>query len=205
MDHRAIDTSANGEVDYAQLRGALAENRAEGRPAVLALNIGTTVRGAIDDIDTVVAILRETGYGREDYYYIHADAALFGMMLPFAGEGARGKLTFRKPIDSVSVSGHKFIGVPTPCGVVLCRSSRMGPMRLDVDYIGTVDDTISGSRSGLTSVYMWYVLSMKGVRGYTQDVRRVLSMARQLKILVRERGENNGALDGWLGRCEVLR
>ncbi len=30
-------------------------------------------------------------------------------------------VTFRKPIGSVSVSGHKFIGAPVPCGVVITR------------------------------------------------------------------------------------
>ena len=30
-------------------------------------------------------------------------------------------VTFRKPIGSVSVSGHKFVGAPVPCGVVITR------------------------------------------------------------------------------------
>lgn len=30
-------------------------------------------------------------------------------------------VSFRKPIGSVSVSGHKFIGAPVPCGVVITR------------------------------------------------------------------------------------
>lgn len=30
-------------------------------------------------------------------------------------------VTFKKPIGSVSVSGHKFVGAPVPCGVVMTR------------------------------------------------------------------------------------
>lgn len=30
-------------------------------------------------------------------------------------------VTFRKPIGSISVSGHKFVGSPVPCGVVMTR------------------------------------------------------------------------------------
>ena len=30
-------------------------------------------------------------------------------------------VTFKKPIGSVSVSGHKFVGAPVPCGVVITR------------------------------------------------------------------------------------
>ena len=34
---------------------------------------------------------------------------------------AAPQVTFKKPIGSVSVSGHKFMGAPVPCGVVITR------------------------------------------------------------------------------------
>ncbi len=37
------------------------------------------VRGAVDDLDRVLAILAKTGYA-EDRFYIHCDGALFGLM-----------------------------------------------------------------------------------------------------------------------------
>jgi histidine decarboxylase len=30
-------------------------------------------------------------------------------------------VSFKKPIGSVSVSGHKFVGSPVPCGVVMTK------------------------------------------------------------------------------------
>lgn len=39
--------------------------------------------------------------------------------MPFIQKAPR--VSFRKPIGSVSVSGHKFIGAPVPCGVVITR------------------------------------------------------------------------------------
>lgn len=39
--------------------------------------------------------------------------------MPFIKQAAR--VTFKKPIGSISVSGHKFIGAPMPCGVVITR------------------------------------------------------------------------------------
>lgn len=65
----------NGEIDYAALTRALADSKAQGKPAVLSLNVGTTVRGAIDDVDRALEALREAGYQKGEYY-IHADAAL---------------------------------------------------------------------------------------------------------------------------------
>ena len=38
------------------------------------------VRGAVDDLDRVLAILAKTGYA-EDRFYIHCDGALFGLMV----------------------------------------------------------------------------------------------------------------------------
>lgn len=82
-----INTQEGGEIDYGELREALRKNREAGRKAVVNLNVGTTVRGAIDDIDKVAAILEETGNKREDFF-INADAAL-------VSEGARAVQMWR--------------------------------------------------------------------------------------------------------------
>lgn len=110
-------TLETGEINYDLLREALKKN--VGRAAVLNVNIGTTVKGAVDDLDRILDILKETGYTEENFF-IHCDGALFGMMMPFLRYDAP-QVTFRKPIGSVSVSGHKFVGAPVPCGVVITR------------------------------------------------------------------------------------
>ena len=51
-----IGTLPTGEIDYNELRDSLAAN--VGRPAIINVNIGTTVRGAVDDLDRVLAILQ---------------------------------------------------------------------------------------------------------------------------------------------------
>ena len=43
---------------------------------------GTTVKGAVDDLDLVIKKLEEAGFS-QDRFYIHCDGALFGLMLPF--------------------------------------------------------------------------------------------------------------------------
>jgi len=154
MEHVVVAARARGEMGYGALREALARNRAEGRGAVVSLNVGTTVKGAIDDVREVRRALREAGYGEGDAY-VHADAALFGTTLPFAGPEARRLLRFDEGIDSVSVSGHKFVGVPMPSGVFLGRRSKLAPLHRDVEYIGGADATIAGSRSGIVPVYLW--------------------------------------------------
>lgn len=43
---------------------------------------GTTVKGAVDDLDLVIQTLEESGFSH-DRFYIHCDGALFGLMMPF--------------------------------------------------------------------------------------------------------------------------
>ena len=49
---------------------------------VAPLTTGTTVKGAVDDLDMVIRTLEEMGF-MQDYFYIHCDGALFGLMMPF--------------------------------------------------------------------------------------------------------------------------
>ena len=73
-----VKTLQSGEIDYEHFQELITANRA--RPAIVNVNCGTTVKGAVDDLDRVLAILQECGYC-EDRFYIHVDGALFGMMV----------------------------------------------------------------------------------------------------------------------------
>jgi hypothetical protein len=46
------------------------------------VSTGTTVKGAVDDLDLILKVLERVGY-TEDRFYIHVDGALFGLMMPF--------------------------------------------------------------------------------------------------------------------------
>ena len=50
-----VDTLSSGEIDYDDLKARLAANVS--RPAIINVNIGTTVKGAVDDLDRVLDIL----------------------------------------------------------------------------------------------------------------------------------------------------
>lgn len=91
-------------------------------------------------------------------------------------------VTFRKPIGSISVSGHKFIGAPMPCGVVITRQRYIAALSQDVEYLNSRDATIMGSRNGHAPIYMWYTLTRKGYAGMRKDVERCLRNAHLLKV-----------------------
>lgn len=54
-----INTLDSGEIDYDHLTARLQANKE--RPAILNVNIGTTVKGAVDDLDRILSILESTG------------------------------------------------------------------------------------------------------------------------------------------------
>ncbi|KAJ1287219.1 hypothetical protein BS78_03G414400 [Paspalum vaginatum] len=162
-----VGTLVSGEMDCDDFRSKLMQNTAN--PAIVNVNIGTTVKGAVDDLDSIISTLQECGFrGR---FYIHCDGALAGLMVPFIKQEAPKLLTFEKPIGSVSVSGHKFLGCPVPCGVVITRREHAAALATDVvEYLSSRDATIMGSRNGHAPLFLWHALCTKGRRGIREEV-----------------------------------
>lgn len=91
-----VKTLKSGEMDYEHFKELVTANRA--RPAIVNVNCGTTVKGAVDDLDRVLAILQECGYS-EDRFYIHVDGALFGMMVrPYSSHKCFWETEFAGPL-----------------------------------------------------------------------------------------------------------
>ncbi|GMH32789.1 hypothetical protein BSKO_00623 [Bryopsis sp. KO-2023] len=183
LETEKIPTLETGEISYDALEERLRHN--SDKPAILNVNIGTTVKGAVDDLDRILDILARVGY-TEDRFYIHCDGALFGLMIPFVKKSPM--VTFKKPIGSVSVSGHKFVGAPVPCGVVITRLRYVEALSSDIEYINSRDATIMGSRNGHASVFLWYTLAKKGYSGMRKDVEKCLRNAHLLKTLLSQAG-----------------
>ncbi|MGB0774495.1 MAG: histidine decarboxylase [Akkermansiaceae bacterium] len=135
-----IKAQENGELDYDDLRESIRINRH--LPPIVFANIGTTMTGAIDDLTKIHTILDELAI-RD--HYVHADAAMHGLALPFIENPPAWN--FSAGIDSLSISGHKWLGSPIPCGICLARSSHVKRIARAVEYVGVNDTTISGSRS----------------------------------------------------------
>ncbi|KAK4422367.1 Serine decarboxylase [Sesamum alatum] len=75
-----------------------------------------------------------------------------------------------------------------PCGVHITRKEYVALLAQNVEYIATLDTTISGSRSGHTPIFIWYGLNIKGYKGIRQDVRKCLMNAQYLRDGLRNAG-----------------
>lgn len=162
-----IRSQENGEMDYEHLKSTLVTLRRY--PAIINVNIGTTMKGAIDSVAKVLEALSSAGIQK---YYIHCDAALFGGMLPFMS-GAP-VFDFRLPIGSVAISGHKFLGSPIPCGILIARKDLVERVRGNVEYIGSHDSTLSGSRDGFSVLVLWQTIQRYGVDGLRELVLKCM-------------------------------
>lgn len=183
MECESIPTLPSGEIDYDILAEAIGNNR--DRPVILNVNIGTTVKGAVDNLDRILRTLSRQQVPRERFY-IHCDGALFALMMPFIEFAP--EISFKKPIDSIAVSGHKMLGCPMPCGVALSRKEHVQQLEQHIDYLNSVDTTIMGSRNGQAALYLWYSLRKKGVAGIKRDVVHCMDTARYLRDKLKEIG-----------------
>ena len=153
MDTCLINALPNGEIDYEHLLKSIKQNK-DHHPVIVA-NIGTTMKGAIDQISIIQQLMAQNGFERKNYY-IHADAALSGLILPYL-DSPQG-YSFKDGVDSISVSGHKMVGSPIPCGVVMCKKINVNKIANSIDYIAAHDLTLSGSRNGITPLILWHFI-----------------------------------------------
>ncbi|MFT3843719.1 MAG: histidine decarboxylase [Lacibacter sp.] len=164
-----IRAKENGEMDYDDLKDILQHHRLQ--PAIILANIGTTMTEAKDHLPSVKKALNTYAIRN---YYIHCDAALAGTYLALMD---KGHFDFSYGADSIAISGHKFIGSPMPCGVVLVKNSHKERISKSVSYIGSNDTTISGSRNAITPVFLWRTIEKLGKQGLLQRASSCIELA----------------------------
>jgi len=170
MRHIMIRSQPNGEIDYDDLRETVRIRRDV--PPIVFANIGTTMKEARDDIGVISEILDDLAIEKR---YIHCDAALCGAYANFLDP--RPCWDFTDGADSISISGHKFLASPIPCGIALARQANVDRIAHAVAYIGSMDTTISGSRNGLTPLILWYAIRTLGEEGLKNRIDYSLETA----------------------------
>ncbi|MGC4750142.1 histidine decarboxylase [Micromonospora sp. DT201] len=151
-----VNANPGGEMDYAHLAAQVRRRRRW--PAIVVATAGTTLTEAVDDTASIRAVLDE----HEVIGHLHVDAALSGIPLALDGQL---RLDDGSGIGSIAISGHKFLGVPTPCGVVLNRES-VRKYGNQIPYTDTLDTTITGSRCGLAAALLWHAIAALGHEGH---------------------------------------
>ncbi|MFJ6200135.1 histidine decarboxylase [Micromonospora sp. NPDC092111] len=162
-----VEAGPDGEMNYDHLAARVRRHRRW--PAIVVATAGTTMTEAVDDTSRIRAVLDEHAVPG----HLHVDAALSGIPLALDGQL---RLDDDSGIGSITVSGHKFLGVPTPCGVVLIRDS-LRRQAAPVAYTATLDSTVTGSRCGLAAALLWHAIATHGREGHRWRVSEARRLA----------------------------
>lgn len=114
---RYIDTDIQGRIDLDLLSQAIGEDLANGlTPAMINLTAGTTVLGAFDPIEPVIALARKHNI------WVHVDGAYCGSVLFSARY--RHLIKGIEQVDSFSFNAHKMLGTPLSCSIIVTKDKR---------------------------------------------------------------------------------
>ena len=184
IETRIIGVHPSGRMDTEDLRRQLDPER----PALVAIAVGGTFKGAIDDQREIDRVLREVN---PPAYYRHLDVALFGGYLPWLDDPAARELVDQAAMgfDSLAVSGHKFFALNEPAGVFVCRKEILEHLnRLTIPYLGgIVMPTISCSRSGFDVLKLYWRIMTTKPEGFRAEAKHMLAMTEKLAAALRER------------------
>ena len=172
-----VQTLPDGSMDPNDLQQKLAENPSH--PALVIATIGTTFKGAIDQIDHIQAALK----GRSSY--LHLDAALFGGYLPhthYSSEISYQMLDNPTAVryDSIAVSCHKFFGFPSPAGLFITTQSHFDEFNdffsqiHNPEYIHHVPGTITCSRDAVKPVEFYFFSTPSAMTKQVEDAQAML-------------------------------
>lgn len=175
-----VRTNPKGQMDFADLRAKLVAHGPDNEYLFVFCS-GSVAKCAYDDVAALLATIREVGVAVSKMH-VHLDAALGGLITPFL-RGEPLALDFSIPeIDSLSVSFHKRLGIPLPGSLFLARKRVVDnlPRSPFVDYVSCHDNTIGGSRDGLSPFITLHQLKRLGRDGMRQRTDDCLAKATAL-------------------------
>jgi aromatic-L-amino-acid decarboxylase len=185
---RTIAIDANRRMDPGACAVAIdADRRAGIVPVAVVATAGTTLTGAVDDLDALADVCAS----RE--VWLHADGA-YG--LPAAATVLAGHLfAGLDRVDSATVDAHKWLYVPKACSVLLVREAATLEAAFthdesyiphtDRDDVHPVDRTLEYSRP-LSALKLWLAFRVHGAQAIAAAIERNLRQARLLAELIRE-------------------
>ena len=174
LDIRLIKTDEMGRMIPEELEKALDLSR----PVLMIYAMGSTFKGAIDDQEALNAVLDKHPNLQ---VFRHVDAALFGGYLPFTKHKdmvSQKKMRF----DAIAVSGHKFFGIDSPCGLFLCtRETYDNQNDFNVTYLNGDMKMINCSRDAVQPLKFWWLIQTVGYDKWAEQATRMMENKAYLK------------------------
>ena len=190
LDMKLIKSDAMGRMIPKELEKALDTSR----PVLIVYAMGSTFKGAIDDMHALNAIIDR--HTEIPAVYRHVDAALFGGYLPFT-EHRQMVSHEAMRFESIAISGHKFFGIDSPSGLFLCtREVYEGQADFNVTYLNGNMRMINCSRDAVQPLKFWWIIQKVGAARWTQQAAQMLECTAYLKQELDKIG-----WPAWVNKC----
>ncbi len=188
---RKVASGADFRLDVADLRAAVAADRAAGhRPFLVVANAGTVKTGAIDPLDELA------DFCRTENLWLHVDGAYggFGVLDPRLAPWYRGL----ERADSVVLDPHKWLAVAIGCSCALVRDGALlqDTYKLVPSYLSMpAGDGFAGeiwyshrsaeqTRDSGRALKTFWNIQRAGQAGLIGHVRRHVDLARYLAQVI---------------------
>lgn len=161
-----IVKSHKGVIDLDFFESAILKLK---KPIIMVCTVGSSIYGGIDNIIEIKKLLDTY---KNNQFKLHADGAIYGVVVPYLHPFKTLNSIFDL-IDSLSFSGHKFLGALSVSGCVLTAKKYIDSLfnNNEISYIhNALDVTVTGSRSGLAVIELFSLLDkalQKTIEGNT--------------------------------------
>jgi aromatic-L-amino-acid/L-tryptophan decarboxylase len=181
---RVVPTTPELRMEPGLLRDTVAHDRAAGlRPCMVVATAGTTNTGAVDDIDALVEVARESRL------WLHVDAA-YGGFFQLTERGGQ-RFAGISEADSIVLDPHKGLFLPYGTGALLVRDGQKlraaheihGPYLQDLAPEGEIPNfadyspELSRDARGLR---LWMPIMLHGLAAFRDALDEKLDLARYL-------------------------
>ena len=180
---REIPVNAYLQMDVAQLKSAIREDRLAGHaPFLVVATAGTTNAGAIDPLPEIAAL------AANEKLWLHVDAA-WGGAAALVPE-LRPLLDGIERADSIAFDAHKWLSVPVAAGIYLTRHPEILSRTFGIEA-AYVPPKAEGVTDPLAHSLQWsrrfiglkvfLSLAVAGWDGYAQSLRHMTAMGEALR------------------------
>lgn len=174
LDMKLIKSDEMGRMIPEELEKALDTSR----PVLMVYAMGSTFKGAIDNMEVLNAVLDK--HPEIPAVYRHLDAALFGGYLPFTQY--KDMVNQKKQrYESIAISGHKFFGIDSPSGLFLCtREVYESQNSFNVPYLNNNMRMINCSRDAIQPLKFWWLIKKVGQEKWEEQATGMLECTQYL-------------------------
>ncbi len=189
---RKLPSDANFRLPLAQLRAAIAADRASGKqPFCIIASAGTTNTGAVDPLAELADFCAAEGL------WLHVDGA-YGAPAILSPQGKRA-LRGLDRVHSLALDAHKWLFQPIECGLVLLRDKRwlsqtfsekpeyLKDMQSDGEELNFMNQGIQLTRQ-FRALKLWLSFKVFGLDAFSEAIAAGFENAALAERLLREAG-----------------